>query len=311
MSIVVPAKTCFTAPFAPIGLKQLEATAGMLERIDNKYVIGQNTLRLAIPQLADHFDILDIDGRRNFTYDTCYFDDPGCRSYFDHHQSRCRRIKVRMRKYVEAGLCFVEIKLKDKRGMTVKKRLKTDPRKFGVLDDDAEAFIRETYSAHYKREFPLAIERNLDMRYRRMTLVGKNGGERMTIDNGMRFFMSESEHAVDPWLFIIEAKSAKGNGAADKILRRLHQHPTKHVSKYCTGVATMREGTKHNNFRRALKKLGLLEQIGVKEQSHAAKPAKIEARWHARPAFIARAIYFGDKVLILDEPTSALGGHQA
>ena len=311
MSIAVPAKSWFTAPFAPIGLKQLEATAGMLERIDNKYVIGQNTLRLAIPQLADHFDILDIDGRRNFTYDTCYFDDPGCRSYFDHHQSRCRRIKVRMRKYVEAGLCFVEIKLKDKRGMTVKKRLKTDPRKFGVLDDDAEAFIRETYSAHYKREFPLAIERNLDMRYRRMTLVGKNGGERMTIDNGMRFFMSESEHAVDPSLFIIEAKSAKGNGAADKILRRLHQHPTKHVSKYCTGVATMREGTKHNNFRRALKKLGLLEQIGVKEQSHAAKPAKIEARWHARPAFIARAIYFGDKVLILDEPTSALGGHQA
>ena len=294
MSIAVPAKSWFTAPFAPIGLKQLEATAGMLERIDNKYVVDQAALQLVIPQLAEHFNILDIDGRRNFTYDTCYFDDAGFRSYFDHHQSRYRRIKVRMRKYVEAGLCFVEIKLKDKRGMTVKKRLKTDPGKFGVLDDDAEAFVRETYSAQYKREFPLAIERNLDMRYRRMTLVGKDGGERMTIDNGMHFFMGDSEHAVDPSLFIIEAKSAKGNGAADKILRRLHQHPTKHVSKYCTGLATMREGTKHNNFRSALKKLGLLEQIVAKEPPHAAKPARIETLWHARPIFSAHeSLQFG------------------
>ena len=265
MSTAAPARPWLTEQFAPISLKFLEAKAGMLERIDNKYVVDQAMLRRAVPQLAECFDILEIGGGRTFTYDTCYFDDPSCRSYFDHHQSRYRRIKVRMRKYLDADLCFVEMKLKDKRGMTIKKRLKSDPAKFGILDGNAEDFIRETYAEQYKKEFPMAIERNLDMRYQRMTLVGKDGGERMTIDNGIRFFMAGGECHVDPALFIIEAKSAKGNGAADRILRRLHQHPTKHVSKYCTGLATMREGTKHNNFRRALRKLGLLEGIGAAE----------------------------------------------
>ena len=77
-----------TEPFDPISLKALEASSGMLERIDNKYVVNEEVLKQAAPELARHFDVLDIDGRRHFTYDTCYFDDPDCRSYLDHHQAR-------------------------------------------------------------------------------------------------------------------------------------------------------------------------------------------------------------------------------
>jgi VTC domain len=261
-----------TGSFNPISLKALEASSGMLERIDNKYVVGQDVLRRAAPELEKRFDVLDIAGRRSFTYDTCYFDDQDCRSYFDHHQSRSKRVKVRMRKYLEAGLCFVEVKLKDRRGMTVKKRLRCALDLFGVLDERAEKFIQEVYASLYGREFTHAISRNLDMRYRRITLVAKDGGERMTLDNGVCFKMDGGRRTVDDSLFIVEAKSAKGNGIADRILRRLHQHPTKHVSKYCTGLATMREGTKNNNFRRALKKLGLLEfpapETGVLPAQH-------------------------------------------
>jgi VTC domain len=259
MFIPVEDRAWLSAPFAPISLKRLEENSAMLERIDNKYVVNQNVLRLAVPELAKYFDILEIDGRRNFTYDTCYFDDADSRCYFDHHQARKKRIKVRMRKYLEAGLCFVEVKLKDRRGVTVKKRLRCAVDSFGVLDEKAEKFIQEVYASLYRREFTHTISRNLDMRYRRVTLVAKDGGERMTLDNDVCFKMDGGERTVDNALFIIEAKSAKGNGIADRILRRLHQHPTKHVSKYCTGLATMREGTKSNNFRRALKRLGLLE----------------------------------------------------
>ncbi len=268
MYISLEDQSWLTSAFDPISLKALEANSGMLERIDNKYVVGQNVLRLAAPELSKHFDVLDIDGRRSFTYDTCYFDDENCRSYFDHHQSRNKRVKVRMRKYLEAGLCFVEVKLKDRRGVTVKKRLRCAVDSFGVLDETAEQFIREVYSTLYGREFTHAISRNLDMRYRRITLVAKDGGERMTLDNGVCFKMDGGERAVDDSLFIIEAKSAKGNGIADRILRRLHQHPTKHVSKYCTGLATMREGTKSNNFRRALKRLGLTDMSVPARANH-------------------------------------------
>ena len=78
----------------------------------------------------------------------------------------------------------------------------------------------------------------------------------MTIDSGLQFFRPGVSHAVDSQVFIIETKSANGNGIADAILRALHQHPTKHCSKYCTGMAMLNEGTKHNRFLPALRKLG-------------------------------------------------------
>jgi VTC domain len=263
MFISVEERQWLTAPFDPVSLKELEANSGMLERIDNKYVVDQSVLRMAVPELAKHFDILEIDGRRNFTYDTCYFDDTQSRCYYDHHQARSKRVKVRMRRYLDAGLCFVEVKLKDRRGTTVKKRLRCAEAQFGALDQTARNFVNDVYSALYKRDFPHEISCNLDMRYQRLTLVAKDGGERMTLDNRVRFLMDGDARDVDERLFIIEAKSAKGNGKADRILRRLHQHPTKHVSKYCMGLATMSEGLKQNNFRRALKRLKLLEDRAV------------------------------------------------
>ncbi len=259
MSIAAPNKVWLTEPFTPVSLSTLEAKAGMLERIDNKYIVNQRILSQAIPELARSFDILEIDGARSFTYDTCYFDDEESRCYFDHHQARKKRVKVRMRKYLEAGLCFVEVKLKDRRGTTVKKRLRCETNCYGNLDERALEFVRTVYFDLYKRHFNQRIERSLDMRYKRLTLVSKDGGERMTLDNELQFFSDSKSHATDNAVFVIEAKSAKGNGVADRILRGLHQHPTKHVSKYCTGLAAMRDNIKHNNFRSALKRLGLLE----------------------------------------------------
>jgi hypothetical protein len=240
--------------FEPIDLPSVNGKAAMLERLDNKYVVNAPVLEAAVPDLARSFDILEIDGRRAFTYETCYFDDPALRSYFDHHQGRRRRAKVRMRRYIEAGLCFVEVKLKDKRGSTVKKRMKCPPETFGRLDDAALAHVRDSYRELYDSEFPYDLVRTLDMRYVRMTLAAKDGGERMTIDNDLCFQSEGRSRTLGDDLFIIETKSSNGNGIADRILRKLHRHPTKHCSKYCAGIALTREGTKHNKFRPVLEK---------------------------------------------------------
>ena len=255
MSSIANADAWLERVFDPISLAALNSKAEMLERLDNKYVVDAAVLRRAICEFAEHFDILEIGGRRAFTYETCYFDDARRQSYFDHHQGRRQRAKVRIRKYIEAGLCFVEIKLKDKRGVTIKKRLSYDAGKFGTLDAAALAYIQNTYFEHYGQAFPHELSRVVDMRYVRMTLVAKEGGERMTIDGQLRFFDPTSSHAVDDVVFILETKSARGNGIADRILRRLHQHPTKHCSKYCAAIAVLNEGTKHNRFLPALRKL--------------------------------------------------------
>lgn len=249
--------------FRPIGLEALNAKAAMLERLDQKYVVRAPALKAMLPVLAQRFDVLEIDGRRAFTYDTCYFDDPERRSYHDHHQGRRQRMKVRVRRYVEAGLCFVEVKLKDRRGSTVKKRMPYDPDKFGLLDDAALAHVRHSWEALYGRPFERPLEPALHMRYRRVTLVAREGGERLTIDTGIRFFGGGDERGTDDDVFILETKSAHGHGVADAILRHHHQHPTNGCSKYCVGMSVTGAVQKFNRFRPALRKLGALEMAHV------------------------------------------------
>lgn len=276
-SVPTSSRSWLVDQFRPISLKQLNANAAMLDRLDNKYVVRENVLRRASAELAKHFDILEIGGKRDFTYETCYFDDAGRTSYFDHHQGRRQRCKVRVRKYTDAQLCFVEVKLKDKRGMTVKKRLDYTVDKYGTLDASAWAHIRSAYRDLYGRGFSCALDPAIEVRYQRITLVAKDGGERMTIDCGLVFSGADRTCYIDENTYIVEAKSANGNGIADKILRGLHQHPTEHCSKYCIGLVTLREMQRYNNFLPGLRKLNAVpgsQRSDVTVVEHSAMPGE-------------------------------------
>ena len=232
----------------------------MLDRLDNKYVIRQAVLRDAIEALSQDFDILEIDGKREFTYETCYFDDADLSSYFDHHQGRRQRCKVRVRKYSDEQTCFIEVKLKDKRGMTVKKRLDHPLDGYGALDERAMAHIRSAYGELYGRSFDPVLQPILEITYQRVSLTAKQGGERMTIDSGLVFSGADGSHPINDGIFIVETKSANGNGLADKILRGLHQHPTTHCSKYCIGAVVLQLVNRHNTFLPALRKVEALPE---------------------------------------------------
>ncbi len=255
MSISVSADLALVRRFSPISLAELNTNAEMLRRRDNKYVIERPVMQEALEEFIDYFDVLEINGRRSFTYDTCYFDSPDFECYRDHHRGRRQRIKVRIRNYIESDLCFVEVKLKDKRGESIKKRLAYDPTNSQELDGRAIEFIQTCYNTLYKRAFPHHLERAVDMRYKRVTLVAKDGGERMTIDSKLCFMSGGSTHHVADDKFIVETKSANGNGIADKVLRSLHRHPSKHCSKYCTATAILNADVKSNNFRMVMRKL--------------------------------------------------------
>ncbi|MDQ6437464.1 polyphosphate polymerase domain-containing protein [Mesorhizobium sp. LHD-90] len=249
-------------PFHPVSLEQLDAKADMLDRRDNKYVVRADVLHQATSELVQQFDILEIDGKRDFTYDTCYFDDAERSAYFDHHKGRRIRCKVRMRKYVDAGLCFVEVKLKHMRGMTIKERLQRPVEMYGIMDDKARRFVESSYRDLYRREFDRELRPALEMRYQRVTLVAKHGGERVTIDTGIVFAGKSGSQMIDGRLILVEVKSGNANGIADKILRRLHQHPTNTCSKYCVAMAALNEVSKTNKFLVALRRLGVVPTSG-------------------------------------------------
>ena len=243
------------AGFRPITLDALNDKAAMLERLDNKYIVTAPQMAAALTRFAGHFDVLEIDGKRAFTYRTCYFDDSALSSYRDHHQGRRRRAKVRTRDYCDAGLRFLEIKLKDRRSVTIKKRLKLQPD--GALDAAGLRFIDAEYRALYGEPFPGRLQPVIRMQYRRITLVARDSRERMTIDSGLVFHSGGQRRQVDPGMFIIETKSERANGLADKILRSLHLHPTKRVSKYCVAMASMGRAPRANRFLPAMRRLGL------------------------------------------------------
>jgi len=265
-----------TREFAPISLQALNAKAAMLERLDNKYVVRAPVLEAAAAEFVPQFDVLEIDGKRSFTYETCYFDAPGRRSYFDHHQGRRQRMKVRVRRYVDAGLVYLEVKLKDKRGVTVKKRLRVDDTLFDRLDDTGLAFVQACWQQMYGSAWTAPLEPVLQMSYRRITLVAHEGGERMTIDTGIHFqgqWAAREARRTDDEVFILETKSANGRGLADRVLRAHHQHPTNGCSKYCVGMSLTGAVDRYNRFRPALRKLGAWPSLGL-----ARLPAPLELR---------------------------------
>jgi len=250
--------------FSPISLQALNETAEMLSRIDNKYVVPRAALQSLVPALSTEFDILDIDQRRAFTYDTRYFDDTQRSAYYEHHQGLRKGFKVRVRRYCDAGLSFLEVKVKGKRGMTEKFRLPLDGGLVGQLSPDAMSFARETYGRQYDKPFDYDLKAAMDIRYKRITLVAKSGGERMTIDTDLRFRTCNGSMALGTDVFVVEAKSALGRGFADVQLRRAKQRPTKRCSKYCIGMAAMGEVSRYNQFLPTMRKLGLIETGGTR-----------------------------------------------
>lgn len=243
--------------FTPLSLEALNARAAMLERLDNKYILPTHRFRPALEALAAHFDVLEIDGRRAFTYATTYYDDPTLRAYFDHHQGRRKRCKVRVREYVDAGFSYLEVKLKDRRQITVKRRLKLSEPARG-LDAEGCDFVETCHRDLYSEPFARPLAPVIGMRYARITLVARAGGERMTIDTALRFEAATGPRTVRPDMFILETKSARGNGIADAILRAQHLHPTGSCSKYCVGMAATGQVSRRNRFLPALRRLDLL-----------------------------------------------------
>ena len=247
----------FTDSFAAITLDQLNSKAAMMSGIDNKYIVKAENLMGMVPQLLETFDILEISDQRAFAYDTRYYDDVDHSTFNEHHQGRRQRIKVRAREYVGAGLCFLEVKVKGLRGMTEKHRIPYDTKNFHALTPEAVQFAQETYSRQYGTQFNFALRPSLDVHYKRMTLVARAGGERMTIDTNLRFKSEDRASEPGTGVFILETKSANGRGLADRILRAGGERPTNSCSKYCIGMAATGQVWRYNRFLPALRGLGL------------------------------------------------------
>ena len=236
----------------PIALEALDA---LQDRVDVKYVIGMDTFEALASELRGSHGVLEIGGRREFTYRTTYFDTPDLQVFRDHQQRRRRRYKARSREYVDSGARTFEVKLKGARGRTVKHRMPYDR---DGLSGPALAFLRDTVRREYGRSPEPGLRSALEVVYRRVTFAAP--GERLTCDFDLRF---GGGARLAPGRVIVESKSAHGNAVADRILRALGERPEEGCSKYCLGVALTDPRAKRNGLRRLLRKHFLVAALAL------------------------------------------------
>ncbi|MCC6267870.1 MAG: polyphosphate polymerase domain-containing protein [Dehalococcoidia bacterium] len=233
-------------PFEPVSLAEMDSVA-LFERRDTKFVLSETRLAAFLEALAGRYRVLEIDDTRVHGYRTVYFDTPGLGLFYDHHNARARRFKVRSRMYVDSHASYFEIKAKDGRENTVKSRTRTQ-RMVTAVSPVESTFI-ETHAP-----YPLGeLAPRLLNSFSRITLVDLERGERLTLDLGLTF-AANGEVAGLPGLVVAELKQPRA--AHDSpflaLARETNLHPSG-FSKYCIGVSLLYPGIKHNAFNPELR----------------------------------------------------------
>lgn len=230
--------------FGPISLGDMNSVS-LMRRIDTKYVLHAGRLPAVLESVADSYRILEIDGCRAMRYSSLYFDTPVCRFYHDHHKGKARRTKVRIRRYLESGIAFLEVKQKDVKGVTRKRRTRCAPR-CEDLSADEQRFIDDTTARNWD------LHPTIANRFRRLTLVDTGRGERITIDWDLSSCLGNVVHPHTN-LVIIEVKQERVDRHAPvmEVLKSFGARPYR-VSKYCLGMACLCPGLKINRFKRRL-----------------------------------------------------------
>ena len=241
--------------FEPICLEAVNSKAALLHRKDNKYLVTANQFIDILRDASDTFDVLTISDQCVFAYSTTYYDDANYQCYFDHHNGKRLRVKVRERLYEQSDVKFLEVKLKSKRKETVKYRLNTQCETHSYLTDDKVDFVEQKYSDQYSRDLDISLESSLAMRYHRFTLVSKKSSERVTVDSQLCFIGKSSLTTINDNQLIVEVKSRSGSGLFDKLLRKNGIRPKKKLSKYCLGLCLTDKPVRTNNFLKPMRDL--------------------------------------------------------
>lgn len=218
------------------------------DRVDTKFVLAETDLPDVLSGLLVGYRLLEVDGVRGTRYRSLYLDTPDLHSYYDHHNQRTLRSKVRYREYVGSDLCFLEVKRKTGRGRTDKARLQVE----GIpehLTADQRAFISEAGGP--KGELLPSLWNH----FTRYTFVRRDHPERLTMDLGLRFTDRTGQHSLSG-IVVAELKQPRIDHSSPfmRLMRGRGIRPSG-MSKYCVGMLMLDRPVKHNAFKPVLRML--------------------------------------------------------
>ena len=228
--------------FAPISLAEMK-TVRLMNRVDTKFVTTMPRLLDLLAMAKGEYFMQDLDGVRNSSYTTLYYDTPSLDMYIMHHNGCLGRQKVRVREYVGSNLMFLEVNNKNNHRRTRKKRIAIS--EFNIDGDAKRNFLQ-----------PLcwwdvdSLQPALRNWFNRITLVNKGKTERVTIDTGLRFhnYRSGIDTSLDQAVIVELKRDGNRPSPLLAMLRELHIHPHG-FSKYCMGTALSNPAVKQNRLK--------------------------------------------------------------
>ncbi len=230
--------------FETITLAEMDRVK-LMDRTDQKFNFNIVQLPALLGEVRDHYRVLEVSGTKMSRYETLYYDTPSFELFRKHHNGQMNRYKIRLRRYVESDLNFFEIKFKNNKGRTIKKRVKKADLEKNI-SGKAEELLANTSGME-----PQDIEPKLWVNYNRITLVNRFEEERITIDLDLEV-KNGNDIADFSGLVIVEAKQAKAHDTVFvKHLKNLHIREGG-TSKYCLAVSKLIPDIKKNNFKPAL-----------------------------------------------------------
>lgn len=236
--------------FEPITLSEMDKSK-LMDRTDTKFTFSKENLADVLNEVKGDYKVLEIEKHRLSTYQTLYYDTADLSLYIKHHNGKLNRYKVRHRTYVESKLGFLEVKFKNNKGRTIKKRIQKLEVPKQWAEDTSEFITKRTPF------MPETLVPNIWVNYKRITLVNNANAERVTIDTDLEFVnkgFTEKMHN----LVIAEVKQEKRSGSAFLLAMKKFKIREGSISKYCMGVALTNKSVKMNNFK---EKLLLLKHI--------------------------------------------------
>jgi VTC domain len=222
----------------PVSLDEVDRRASLLRRVDTKFVVKVDAAERLFRELADDHDVLTIDGRRRFGYESVYFDTPQLRCFRDHIEGCKPRFKARTRHYRDSGKCVFEVKLKLADGETDKRQVDQAVTDRAQLTERAARLVADALP-EIGLEPVLDLRPVLRTRFDRITLAAREGGARLTCDVDVRLTtFGGAKATMRRDLVLVESKSSDGRAAADRALERLGAEPLD-LSKYRTGIGLL------------------------------------------------------------------------
>ena len=200
-------------------------------------------LNSALSYLKNDYRVLTINDHCINHYRTLYFDTPDFKLFELHVNKNAERYKVRYREYLDTYQSFLEVKHKNRKDRTIKKRISTT-QPYNDLTPEAEDWLQSVYP--FDSEI---LEAKIWNTFSRITLVNECSCERVTLDTNLLFYSQDKLVRLDG-LAIAEVKAKSGHQDSPFHAQMLRQriHP-RSFSKYCTGVSLLYDEVKKNAMK--------------------------------------------------------------